>query len=72
MRSAVILLSLILAACSVEEPAEDQFRNPLLDGGPDPYAFFHEDGYFYYTHTLGNRLDLWRTRDITDLRNAER
>ena len=26
---------------------------------------------YYYTHTMGDRIDLWKTRDITDLANAE-
>jgi GH43 family beta-xylosidase len=46
------------------------FTNPLLPSGPDPYSCY-KDGYYYYTHTMGNRLDLWKTKDITDLRHAE-
>ncbi len=46
------------------------FTNPLLASGPDPYSFY-KDGYYYYTHTMGDRLELWKTRDITDLRHAE-
>ncbi|HVW60570.1 MAG TPA: family 43 glycosylhydrolase, partial [Puia sp.] len=50
---------------------EGTFTNPLLPSGPDPYSFY-KDGYYYYTHTMGSRLDLWKTKDITDLRHAER
>jgi len=46
------------------------YTNPLLPSGPDPYSCYHE-GYYYYTHTMGNRLDLWKTKDLTDLRHAE-
>lgn len=46
------------------------FTNPLLPSGPDPYSFY-KDGYYYYTHTMGDRLELWKTKDITDLRHAE-
>jgi len=46
------------------------YTNPLLPSGPDPYSCY-KDGYYYYTHTMGNRLDLWKTKDITDLRHAE-
>lgn len=46
------------------------FTNPLCNYGPDPWALWH-DGYYYYMHTMVDRLVLWRTRDITDLRNAE-
>ncbi|HEY8971309.1 MAG TPA: glycoside hydrolase family 43 protein, partial [Puia sp.] len=54
----------------VEAAPAGTFVNPLLPSGPDPYSCYH-DGYYYYTHTMGNRLDLWKTKDITDLRHAE-
>ncbi|MBS1606502.1 MAG: glycoside hydrolase family 127 protein [Bacteroidetes bacterium] len=50
--------------------AATTYTNPLLPSGPDPYSCY-KDGYYYYTHTMGNRLDLWKTKDITDLRHAE-
>lgn len=76
------ILTLLLAAAAAVPPADgccrtpqketgETFVNPLLDGGGDPWATFH-DGLYYYMHTLGNRIDLWVTDDITDLRNAER
>lgn len=46
------------------------FTNPLLPSGPDPWIT-QADGTYYYTHTLGDRLALWRTDDISDLANAE-
>lgn len=49
---------------------QDVFTNPLLPVGPDPWSIFH-DGYYYYTHTLGDKIGLWRTKDITDLKNAD-
>jgi GH43 family beta-xylosidase len=49
----------------------DDFSNPVLPSGPDPWVIAH-GGVYYYTHTLGNRIDLWRTDDITDLADAER
>lgn len=45
------------------------YTNPLLDSGADPWALWH-DGYYYYMHTMGDRLVLWKTEDITDLRHA--
>ena len=47
------------------------FTNPLLASGPDPYVV-REGDLYYYTHTTGDRIDLWKTKDITDLANAER
>jgi len=49
---------------------EDTFTNPIKDRGADPWVFYH-DGMYYYTNTLGNKIGLWRTKDITELRNAE-
>jgi GH43 family beta-xylosidase len=46
------------------------FVNPLLPSGPDPYSFY-KDGYYYYTHTVGNRLELWKTKSIADLPTAQ-
>lgn len=46
-----------------------QLTNPLLPAGADPYSFF-KDGYYYYTHTVGNRLMLWKTQNLADLKAA--
>jgi GH43 family beta-xylosidase len=45
------------------------FTNPLLDSGPDPWVTYYR-GYYYYTNTLGDRLQIWKTTDITRLRSA--
>src|SRR3982751_3755213 len=45
------------------------FRNPLLTSGPDPWVI-QKDSTYYYTHTLGNRISLWKTKTISDLKNA--
>ncbi len=47
------------------------FTNPLLPSGADPWNIY-KDGYYYYTHTLGNRIDIWKTADLSDLKTAER
>ena len=46
------------------------FTNPLLPSGADPYSFY-KDGYYYYTHTLQNKLVIWKTKNLADLKNAE-
>jgi len=43
--------------------------NPLLPSGPDPYSCY-KDGYYYYTHTMGNRLELWKTKNMAELATA--
>lgn len=47
------------------------FANPILDSGPDPWVIAH-DGVYYYMHTLGNRIELRRTADLSALADAER
>ena len=42
------------------------FQNPLLDSGADPFSVY-VDGYYYYTHTMGNRVVLWKTKNPTEL-----
>ncbi len=49
---------------------ESTFHNPLLPSGADPYSIFH-DGYYYYTHTLQNKLVIWKTKSLSHLKNAE-
>jgi len=50
-------------------PAANTFTNPLLPSGPDPWIIKKGDTY-YYTHTQGNKISLWKTAKVSDLRNA--
>ncbi|HEX8507337.1 MAG TPA: family 43 glycosylhydrolase, partial [Hymenobacter sp.] len=45
------------------------FQNPLLPSGPDPYVT-QKDGYYYYLHTTGNNLTIWKTEEMSDLPSA--
>ncbi len=47
---------------------DNTFTNPLLSSGPDPWVV-QKDGYYYYTHTQGNKIALWKTQHIEDLKN---
>ncbi len=66
------VLIILLLSCRVSQvkntPAA--FTNPLLPSGADPYSFY-KDGYYYYTHTTGTQLMLWKTRTLADLEHAE-
>ena len=43
------------------ETREDSgFANPLLGSGPDPYVI-RRNGQYYYTHTFGNRIVIFKT-----------
>jgi GH43 family beta-xylosidase len=47
----------------------DSFANPLLPSGADPWSI-HKNGYYYYTHTTGKNLVIWRTKNLADLQTA--
>lgn len=47
------------------------FKNPLLPSGADPWVIYHS-GFYYYMNTTGRNLTIWKTRDITDMREAEK
>jgi GH43 family beta-xylosidase len=50
---------------------ESTFSNPLLPSGADPFSFY-KDGFYYYTHTNQDKIVLWKTRNLSDLANAEK
>jgi GH43 family beta-xylosidase len=50
--------------------AQELFTNPLLPSGADPWVI-QKDGFYYYTHTTGRDLNIWRTKNITDLKTSE-
>jgi len=64
-----ILLLLVLSLFSVEVIQAQTFKNPLLPRGADPYSYY-KDGYYYYTHTGGNRIDLWKSKTLEGLKDA--
>jgi GH43 family beta-xylosidase len=45
------------------------FTNPLLSSGPDPWVI-QKDTTYYYTHTFGNKLAIYKTNKMSELRNA--
>lgn len=58
----------LLISCSSHRNAT--FTNPLLASGADPWSIY-KDGHYYYTHTLGNKLVIWKTKNIADLKKAK-
>jgi GH43 family beta-xylosidase len=50
-------------------PPTNTFTNPLLPSGPDPWII-RKDNNYYYTHTLGNRIGIWKTARVSELKNA--
>jgi GH43 family beta-xylosidase len=52
------------------EPVAKTFINPLMNGA-DPWVF-QRDTFYYYTHTLGDRVAIWKTNKMSQLANAPR
>src|SRR5688572_909270 len=48
---------------------QETFTNPLLPSGADPWVLY-KNGYYYYTHTVGNKINLWKTRELHRLKDA--
>jgi GH43 family beta-xylosidase len=46
------------------------FTNPILSSGADPWVV-HKDGYYYYTNTVGDRISLWKTKNLHKVREAK-
>ena len=72
------LLAIIapLSGTAQQSPASSQplvstFTNPLLPAGADP-AVVQRDGFYYYMQTTGRNLTIWKTRDLTNLKSAEK
>lgn len=79
MKAFLVLLILSLGFVSCRQPekatvnssGDVTFTNPLLPSGPDPWNIY-KDGYYYYTNTLGDKLAIWKTKSLADLKHAER
>jgi GH43 family beta-xylosidase len=71
VRQAKIITRLVLLSISFGAYAQpaDTFTNPLLPAGPDPWVI-HHDGFYYYTNTMGNRIVLWKTKTLSQLKTA--
>jgi GH43 family beta-xylosidase len=50
-------------------PPVNSFSNPVLSSGPDPWIL-KQGSTYYYTHTLGNRIAVWKTPKVTELRSV--
>ncbi len=79
-RPLLVVAAILLTLFPVSQPVKayqsaplpaGTFQNPLLPAGADP-AVVARDGVYYYTQTTGRNLTIWKTRDLTDLRNAEK
>jgi GH43 family beta-xylosidase len=61
--------STLLFRSYAQQSGPGTFTNPVLSGGPDPWVIY-QDGFYYYTNSTGNRLELWKTKTMPDLATA--
>jgi GH43 family beta-xylosidase len=66
-----ILLLILFSIGNNMASAQQTFTNPILNSGADPYSTYY-NGYYYYTHTIQSGIVLWKTKNLADLKNAER
>lgn len=73
----VVPILFIILACRADQLSVDRisqgdtFTNPLLTSGADPWVE-QKDDWYYFTHTTGRDLRLYRTKKLSELANAER
>jgi len=60
--------ALLLISC-IHGSAQQQFTNPIFPSGADPWII-QKDGYYYYTHTTGRNLVLFKTKSFAGLQTA--
>lgn len=70
LRAFIWLCGILVLTLNTLGAQQQTFTNPLLPSGADPFSTYHE-GYYYYTHTLGDQLMLWKTKNLADLSRAE-
>ena len=66
--AAILYFSLIMP---VQAQSVKTFTNPLFSAGADPWCMY-KNGFYYYTHTTGNNITLWKTTTIAQLKTAKK
>lgn len=69
-RSVLFMLFAVFSSAVIAQQAVS-FTNPLLPAGADPWCIY-KDGFYYYTHTTGRNITIWKTKSIAGLRTAEK
>jgi GH43 family beta-xylosidase len=66
--SFLYILIVFCCGCQAQKEAAS-FTNPLLPAGADPFSFY-KDSFYYYTHTTGHNITIWKTKNLSDLPKA--
>ncbi len=67
----ILAISIFAMIFNLDLAGQKTFSNPLLNTGPDPWMIYHE-GFYYYTNTLQNRIEIWKTKNPVNLADAEK
>jgi GH43 family beta-xylosidase len=72
-RYLLFILVFVFLSCTHTSliPDDTTFKNPILPTGPDPWIT-QKDSFYYYTNTLSDRIELWRTKSISRVSESER
>jgi GH43 family beta-xylosidase len=46
------------------------FFNPIMPSGADPWVL-QKDGFYYYTHTTGKNITVWKSESLTSIGHGE-
>ena len=65
-----LLFTGLLVSVTISSFAQS-FTNPLLPSGADPWSIY-KDGYYYYTNSTQHNLTIWKTKNLADLKSAEK
>ncbi len=66
----LLFISCCFAIASTAQRSKT-FTNPLLPAGADPWCVY-KDGFYYYTHTTGNNITVWKTNNIATLKTSQK
>jgi GH43 family beta-xylosidase len=66
----VCVLLLVPQSIFAQQP-QASFVNPLLSSGADPWVTY-QNGFYYYTNSQGNRLTIWKTKDMAKLSQGKK
>ena len=65
----ILFFTCCFTVTALVSAGQQTFTNPLLPSGADPWVIY-KDGFYYYTHTIGNKLEIWKTNNIAGIDKA--
>ncbi|WP_020531984.1 glycoside hydrolase family 43 protein [Flexithrix dorotheae] len=71
MKKIIFTISITLIFINGFSQDSTTFTNPLLPSGADPWSIY-KDGFYYYTNTVGDKLVIWKTENLANLKDAEK